>query len=117
MSKTLFVLNDPPYGTERTFNALRLAAALSKRDGEQVKVFLIGDASSGGKRGQKTPQGSYNVEAMLRIVHTHGGEIGVCSTCMDARGLTDADLTEVARRSSLEELTTWTVWADKALVF
>jgi hypothetical protein len=26
---TLFILNDPPYGTERSFNALRLAKALA----------------------------------------------------------------------------------------
>jgi uncharacterized protein involved in oxidation of intracellular sulfur len=58
MAKTLFVLNDPPYGAERTYNALRLAAALSKRDGEQVKVFLIGDAASGGKRGRRRRRGT-----------------------------------------------------------
>ena len=32
MPKTLFILNDPPYGTERSYNALRLAGSLSKRD-------------------------------------------------------------------------------------
>ena len=37
MAKTLFILNDPPYGTERSYNALRLAGSLSKREGEQVK--------------------------------------------------------------------------------
>lgn len=36
MGKTLFILNDPPYGTERSDKALRLAGALSKRDGEEV---------------------------------------------------------------------------------
>ena len=117
MAKTLFVLNDPPYGTERTYNALRLAAAFSKRDDEQVKVFLIGDAAIGGKRGQKTPQGYYNVEVMLRAVSKHRGEIGICGTCMDARGLGDADLTDVAHRISLDELADWTQWADKVLVF
>ena len=29
--KTLFILNDPPYGTERCYNALRLARALLRR--------------------------------------------------------------------------------------
>ena len=46
MAKTLFILNDPPYGTERSYNALRLAGSLSKRDAEDVKVFLIGDAAA-----------------------------------------------------------------------
>ena len=117
MAKTLFILNDPPYGTERDYNALRLAAALAKREGEEVKVFLIGDAASGAKAGQKVPQGYYNVDVMLRTVAKHGGEIGVCGTCMDARGVTETELAEGTRRSTLEQLTEWTQWADKTLVF
>jgi uncharacterized protein involved in oxidation of intracellular sulfur len=37
--KMLVILNDPPYGTERVFNGLRLAGALAKRDGVEVRVF------------------------------------------------------------------------------
>ena len=117
MSKTLFILNDPPYGTERSYNALRLAGALTKRDGEEVKVFLIGDASSCAKKDQKVPQGYYNTEIMLQGVGRRGGEIGVCATCMDARGISDAELTDTTRRSSLEELTNWVQWAERTLVF
>jgi uncharacterized protein involved in oxidation of intracellular sulfur len=117
MAKTLFVLNDPPYGTERTYNALRLAGALSKREGEAVKVFLIGDAASCAKKDQKVPQGYYNIELMLRAVSRRGGEIGVCGSCMDARGFTSAELADGAHRSMLEQLVDWTQWADKVLVF
>jgi uncharacterized protein involved in oxidation of intracellular sulfur len=117
MPKTLFILNDPPYGTERSYNALRLAGSLSKRDGEELKVFLLGDAASCAKKDQKVPSGYYNIELMLRRVGRNGGEVGVCGTCMDARGLTDAELTDTARRSSLEELTSWLQWADRTLVF
>jgi sulfur relay (sulfurtransferase) complex TusBCD TusD component (DsrE family) len=40
--KTLFILNDPPYGSERCYNALRLAGALLKNDREaEVSVFLM----------------------------------------------------------------------------
>ncbi len=59
MARTLFILNDAPYGTERSYNALRLAGALSKREGEEVKVFLIGDAASCAKKNQRVPQGYY----------------------------------------------------------
>lgn len=117
MAKTLFVLNDAPYGTERSYNALRLAGSLAKREGQEVKVFLVGDAASCAKGGQKVPQGFYNIEVMLRAVARHGAEVGVCGTCMDARGLQESDLTEGARRGTLEQLTDWTAWADKALVF
>ncbi len=117
MAKTLFILNDAPYGSERSYNALRLAGALSKREGELLKVFLIGDAAACAKGQQKVPQGFYNIEVMLRSAARRGAEIGVCGTCMDARGIADAELAEGAKRSTLDELVTWTQWADKTLTF
>lgn len=117
--KYLFVLNDPPYGTERSYNGLRLARELlhdAQRDAA-VKVFLIGDAATGAKAGQKVPQGYYSIEALLQGVRARGGEIGVCGTCMDARGLADADLAKGCARGSMAELAAWAGWADKVLVF
>jgi uncharacterized protein involved in oxidation of intracellular sulfur len=115
--KTLLVLNGPPYGDERSYNALRLAGSLAKREGEQLRVFLIGDAAACAKRNQKVPPGYYNLEVMLGSVARRGGSIGVCGSCMDARGINQEDLTEGAHRSSMDEMTEWTLWADKALVF
>jgi len=118
MARTLFILNDPPYGTERSYNALRLAGSLARRHDEEVKIFLMGDAASCAKANQKVPQGYYIVELMLQGPATrHGVEVGVCGTCMDARGIADNELTEGAKRSSLSQLTDWTSWADKVLVF
>lgn len=115
--KTLFILNDAPYGSERSYNALRLAGALSKAEGEEVKLFLLGDAASCAKRGQKVPEGFYNIEIMLGRVVRNEAEVGVCGTCMDARGITEVELVQETYRSTLAELTTWTRWADKVIVF
>ena len=117
MSNTLFILNEAPYGSERSYNALRLAGALAKRDDEQIRVFLMGDAASCAKGGQKVPDGYYKIENMLRAVLNRDGEIAVCGTCMDARGLSADDLLSGTRRSSLAELTDWLQWADRDLVF
>ncbi len=118
MSKTLFILNDPPYGTERSYNALRLAGSLARRPGEELKVFLMGDAASCAKANQKVPPGYYNVELMLQGPASRSGvEIAVCGSCMDARGMSDAELTGGTTRGSLSQLTDWTAWADKTLVF
>jgi uncharacterized protein involved in oxidation of intracellular sulfur len=114
---TLFILNDPPYGTERGYNGLRLAAAVARRPDQEVRVFLMGDAAGFAKKGHKLPDGYYNVNRMLESVHTRRGEIGVCGTCMDARGIDDAELVDGARRSTLDELTEWTVAADKVIAF
>ena len=115
--KALVILNDPPYGSERSYNGLRLAASLAKQDGIEVKVFLAGDAASCAKSGQKVPQGYYNVQTMLAAVTRRGGRVGVCGTCMDARGIAEAELAEGSHRSSLDEWTSWTIEADKILVF
>ncbi len=115
--KTLFILNDAPYGSERSYNGLRLAGALSKAEGEEVKLFLIGDAASCAKRGQKVAEGFYNIQLMLGRVVRNKGEVGVCGTCMDARAIADAELADGTRRSALAELASWTQWADKVIVF
>ncbi len=118
MTKFLFILNDPPYGTERSYNALRLAMNLLKQSPRpEVRLFLVGDAASCAKKRQVTPEGYYNIERMLKGVATRAGTVGVCGTCMDARGLTEGDLCKGARRSSLDEVTAWTLWADQVLVF
>jgi uncharacterized protein involved in oxidation of intracellular sulfur len=115
--KTLFILNDPPYGSERTYNGLRLAGALAKQAGHQVRVFLMGDAASAGKAGQKVPSGFYNIQLMLDRVAHASGEIGACGSCLDARAIKDEELAEGVHRSSLDQLGQWTAWADKVLVF
>ncbi len=114
---TLFILNDPPYGTERSYNGLRLAGAVAKRDGQTVRVFLMGDAAACAKQGQAVPNGYYNLNRMLQALAARNAEIGVCGTCMDARGITADELIEGAKRSTLEELATWTVEASKVIVF
>lgn len=111
---TLFILNDAPYGSERSYNALRLARAFGRKDGETVRVFLMGDAVACARAGQKVPAGYYNAGDMVRMV---GGEVALCGTCMDARGLGEDQLVEGARRSTLQQLADWTAAADKVLVF
>ena len=113
----LILVNDPPYGTERCHNALRLAGSLAKREETTVRVFLMADAVGCAVAGQQTPNGYYNLERMLKGLVRHGGEVACCGTCMDARGLSDEQLVEGARRSTLEELADWTLWARKVVTF
>jgi uncharacterized protein involved in oxidation of intracellular sulfur len=68
----LFVINDGPYGNERPYNALRHAINLVKREGVQVKVFLVADAVYCACKGQNTPEGYYNVERMVKSLAKRG---------------------------------------------
>lgn len=113
----LLILNDPPYGTERSYNALRLARTLALKEGTELKVFLLGDAVGCALGGQKTPDGYYNLDTMVRSLTRKGAPVGCCGTCMEARGITDGMLSEGAHHSSMDELTEWTLWADKVLTF
>ena len=104
--RTLLNINDPPYGTERAYNGLRLANSLARREDQEVRLFLMADAASCAKSGQKVPQGYYSLERMLKGFRLKGGETGVCGTCMDARGMDDDHLTpgeRYAMRKRLED--------------
>jgi uncharacterized protein involved in oxidation of intracellular sulfur len=113
----LLILNDPPYGTERCYNGLRLALALATIEGTEVRVFLMGDAIGCAKRDQKTPDGYYNLERMLKGLTAKSIPIGACGTCMDARGFAEAELTDGVHRSSMAELSAWTLESERVLVF
>lgn len=113
----LFILNDPPYGTERTYNGLRVANALPKAGAKDITVFLMADAVLAAKSNQKTPEDYYNLQRMLHRLTAAGGQVLLCGTCMDARGLTESELVDGAKRSSMDELAQATMAADKVLVF
>jgi uncharacterized protein involved in oxidation of intracellular sulfur len=115
--KILFILNDPPYGTERSYNGLRLAGStLTSDEAAEVDVFLMGDAVACAKAGQITPNGYYNLERMLKPI-LRRGRVLLCGSCMDGRGLKEAEIAEGAKRSTLQELTALSLAADKVIVF
>lgn len=113
---TLFILNGAPYGAEPTYNGLRLAGALARMEHQTVRLFLMGDAAGGAKAGQKVPEGYYNAGDMVRMVAA-AGEVGLCGTCMNARGIGDEELVPGAVRKTLNDLAEWSAQADKVLVF
>lgn len=117
MSTILIILNDAPYGSERTYNGLRLAGALAKAGGHDLHLFLMGDSVIAAKAGQKVPPGYYNVEVMLGAVVRGGGKVALCGTCLDARGIAEAELMQGAQRGTMNQLAEWTGTADRVLVF
>ncbi len=116
--KYLIIINDPPYGTERSYNGLRLAIALKKRNAEDdIRLFLIGDAVTCAMAGQKTPDGYYNLERMVRGLITKSVSAACCGTCMDSRGIAEDSLISGVDRGTMELLAEWTAQADRVIVF
>jgi len=67
--KYLIIINDAPYGTEKAYNAFRLAMQIQKDFPEdEVRIFLMADAATCALSNQNTPNGYYNIERMLKSV-------------------------------------------------
>ena len=117
--KILFIINDAPYGTEKAYNALRMAMALLKEHAKEVEVriFLMADAVTCALPDQNTPQGYYNIERMLTYVLTHGGLVKACGSCAEARGIKNLKLVDGVEISTMSQLCTWTTEADKVISF
>jgi len=116
--KILFILNEAPYGSEKTYNALRIAMALQKdQPSTGVFVFLVADAVTAALPAQNTPQGYYNIERMFKSVISKGGQVRLCGACCEARGIKAIPLLEGAEISTMSQLAQWTVESEKVLVF
>lgn len=116
--KILFIINDAPYGTEKTYNALRIANQLNKEHPDvEVRIFLMADAANCAIAYQTTPSGYYNIERMLKLSLNKGAKVKICGSCAEARGLKNIPLVEGAEISTLAELTNWVVDSDKVLTF
>ncbi|HSJ44191.1 MAG TPA: DsrE family protein [Euzebyales bacterium] len=113
----LMIINGAAYGSELPFNGLRLAAALVKREGVDLRVFLMGDAVVSALEGQQLPDGYYHLDRMVQSITRRGAEVGCCGTCMDARAVADEQLVKGAVRSTMEQLADWTLEADKVVTF
>ncbi len=114
----LIIVNDAPYGTEKAYNALRIANQLGKEHAEvKVKIFLMADAVACAIPNQTTPNGYYNIERMLKLALTKGAEVKICGSCADARGLKAISLLKGTQLSTMQELTNWVVESDKILTF
>jgi uncharacterized protein involved in oxidation of intracellular sulfur len=116
--KILFILNEAPYGSEKTYNALRLAMTLQKdQPNTEVLIFLMADAVSAALPAQTTPQGYYNVERMVKSVASKGGQVRLCGACCEARGIKAMPLLNGTEISTMSQLAQWTVESEKVLVF
>jgi uncharacterized protein involved in oxidation of intracellular sulfur len=116
--KTLIIINDAPYGTEKAYNALRLAMQIQKDyDQSELYLFLMADAVACAIPNQNTPNGYYNIERMLKSVISKNGKVKLCGTCADARGIKELKLMEGAELSTMKELTQLTMECDKVLTF
>ena len=117
MQQVLIVVNDAPYGSEKLFNALRLAIQLNEQaKAPKVKLFLLSDAVTAVLPKQQPGEG-YNLQQMLEIILAQGAEIKYCTSCVQARGLTELDVIEGCVKATMDELAQWLLESDKVINF
>jgi uncharacterized protein involved in oxidation of intracellular sulfur len=116
MEPVTIIICDAPYGTEKPWNALRLAGALAAIK-QKVNIFLLGDAVAAAKKGQKTPAGYYNLAQMLSELVKAGTDVRACGTCLNSRGLDVHELVEGVAVGKMLDLARWTAESSKVLTF
>ena len=118
MKRVLIIINDAPYGTEKAYNALRMAMQIQKDfEGTELNVFLMVDAVTCALPNQSTPSGYYNIERMLKAVLIKNGKVKLCGSCCEARGIKEVKLIDGAELSTMKELATLTMESDKVFTF
>ena len=116
MQKILFVIHAAPYGSERCRSALRAALSLADRDQQaQVRLFLMSDATGLALPNQDA--GGESLLPMLQDLLARGVPVKLCRTCAQARGFMDLTLLAGCAIGTLDDLSDWTLEADKVLVF
>jgi len=119
MQNILVIVHAPAYGNERMLSALRLSTALVAQESTTVelRVFLMSDAVTVALPGQAAAEAGGGLQTMLEDLLKKGVSVCLCRTCAAARGISDATLIPGIRISTLPELATWTLQADKVLTF
>ena len=114
----LIVINDAPYGTEKAYNALRIAMFMQRNHPDlEIRVFLLADGVGCALPNQVTHEGYYNVERMLKSVIKKGGNVRACGNCSEARGVASLTLIEGVELSNMVEFSKWIADASKIMTF
>lgn len=116
--KHLIIINEQPYGSEKPYNAIRLAIQIQKDfPGEVVRIFLMADAAACALKDHKTPGGFYNIERMLKLIMNNDAKVRICTSCAEARGIKAESIIEGTAMSTMSELTAWYMDSDKIISF
>ena len=117
--KILIIFNRQPYDkTDVTWNGLRLAATLRK-NGEEVRVFLMNDSVDMARDACKPPSNyDQDLSQMLKDLIISGAEVKVCGTCMARCGIyRNQPYFEGAEKSTMGDLADWVIDSDRVISF
>jgi uncharacterized protein involved in oxidation of intracellular sulfur len=110
----LIIINESPLANEKAYNALRTGMQFQK-DGHILKIYLIADGVYCAMNNTKVGAGTSNIENMVKEIVSKGGEVKMCTSCGNSRGLSELKIIEGAEWTNLKTLTDWVVQCDRVL--
>lgn len=94
---------------EKAWNAMRFAVT-AKKNGHEVKVFLMGEAVEI----ENIEHEKFNVAEQVNAFNEVGGEILACGTCLKSRNMSGTDVCPI---STMIDCVNMVEWADKVVTF
>lgn len=116
---TLFIFNNQPYdGSDKTYNALRLAKSLHLKN-QKIKIFLMSDSVDMAREAAIKPDYyDYDLVAMLKELYEINIPLKVCGTCMMRCGINkNKPYFSEDLKGTMDILSDWSIEAKKILTF
>jgi hypothetical protein len=111
------IIQNPPYKSgNKAWHALRFAGA-SIAEGMNVHVHLLDDGVEVGKLGQKPPEGTVNLEELIKELMEYGLEVNACGLSLDGCRIPEGEMITGISRGSMKTLATWVNGSDLVLTF
>ncbi|PWR73942.1 DsrE/DsrF/TusD sulfur relay family protein [Methanospirillum lacunae] len=109
------IIGDAPYGSERSFSALRfvLTALLEEI---KVNIFFLENGTYVGLKDQN-PVEFANIENLVREAIESGAKIIMCGPCCQARGITKDKIVDGIHFGTMHDLTDLVMKSDKVIFF
>ena len=113
----LIIINDQP-SSGKTWNALRLSAALVGKD-EEVEIFLMNDGVFNVMKNQKAPteiEGQMTSHKIKELISL-GVRLFYCSQCLETRGIEESQIADNVQKSNLPKLADFIKKSEKVITF
>ena len=88
--KVTVVISEKPYINDTAWNAMRLAQT-ALVSGNQVNLFLLGDAVYISRKDQMPGENKPNLENLVKELIEGGADVRVCTTCINSRPYEPSD--------------------------
>ena len=107
------MIGDGPYTAERPYTMLRFAYTALLEDCK-INIFLVEDGILVGKKNQD-PTTYDNLGKWMKDIISEGANVKACGVCMKARGLSEDELIDGIKKTTMNGFVEMCVEADNVM--